>query len=79
MFQRMLGTVGLGSIAADPETAKLEEITPHRVNVPLPPRRQAAAPSSQPVRAPGEKVSELIGNTQRLAPATLAGSFSKLQ
>ena len=79
MFQRMLGTVGLGSIAADPESTKLEEITPHRVNVPLPPRRQAAAPSSQPVRAPGEKVSELIGNTQRLAPATLAGSFSKLQ
>ncbi|MCA3563010.1 MAG: hypothetical protein IOC90_16370 [Methylocystis sp.] len=79
VFQRMLGSVGLASGTAEPDPAKVQEITPHPVNVPLPPRRQASATVSPPARAPGDKVSELIGGTQRLAPANLAGSFSKLQ
>lgn len=79
VFQRMLGTVGLSLGSSEPEAAKLEEITPHRVTVPLPPRRQASLPAGPQARAAGEKVSELVGGTERLAPGTLAGGFSKLQ
>jgi murein L,D-transpeptidase YafK len=79
VFQRMMGSVGLGSGETETGSAKVEEITPHRVNVPLPPRRQASAPASPQARASGERVSEIISDTQRLAPASLAGSFSKLQ
>jgi hypothetical protein len=54
------------------------------VNVPLPPRRQAGAPAPGPQAAapavqPGQpapaagKVSEIISDTQRLAPASSAG------
>jgi murein L,D-transpeptidase YafK len=85
MFQRMLSGVGLGgSQPAAPPEAKVEEVTPQRVNVPLPPRRQAGAPAPGPQAAapavqPGQpapaagKVSEIISDTQRLAPASSAG------
>jgi hypothetical protein len=82
VFQRMIGTVGLGS-ADEPvaESAKVEEIAPRPVNVPLPPRRQAlAAPSAGPQAAvPATKLPEIIGQTQRLTPSSLAAGFSKLQ
>jgi hypothetical protein len=74
MFQRMLSGVGLGggqdAAAAEP---KVEEVAPHRVTVPLPPRRQAATPAPAAGR-----VSEIISDTQRLAPASAAG-FTRLQ
>jgi murein L,D-transpeptidase YafK len=83
VFQRMIGSVGLGG-KDDPvaDTAKVEEITPHRVNVPLPPRRQAqGAPSTGPqASAPAaSQLPEIIGQTQRLTPSSLAAGFSKLQ
>jgi murein L,D-transpeptidase YafK len=81
MFQRMLSGVGLGSASTDASAeAKVQEIAPQRVNIPLPPRRQAAAPAAPQAAAPAAsgKVSEIISDTQRLAPASAAG-FSKLQ
>jgi murein L,D-transpeptidase YafK len=81
-FQRLMGTVGLGSAEeAAPEAAKVEEIAPQRVNVPLPPRRQAqSAPAPGPqAAAPGSKLPPVIGDAQRLAPSGLASGFSKLQ
>jgi murein L,D-transpeptidase YafK len=81
-FQRLMGTVGLGSAEAPaPEAAKVEEIAPQRVNVPLPPRRQAqSAPAPGPqATAPASKLPELVGSSERLAPSSLASGFSKLQ
>jgi murein L,D-transpeptidase YafK len=82
VFQRMIGTVGLGSgdepVAA---SSKVEEIAPRPVNVPLPPRRQAqATPSTGPqAEVPATKLPDIIGQTQRLTPSSLAAGFSKLQ
>jgi murein L,D-transpeptidase YafK len=84
MFQRVLSGVGLGGgDDAKPADVKVEEVTPTRVNVPLPPRRQAATPSAPGPQAatpaaPG-RVSELISGPERLAPASAASGFSKLQ
>ncbi len=82
VFQRMIGSVGLGS-KDEPvaDTTKVEEITPHRVNVPLPPRRQAqGTPAAGPqAAAPASQLPEIIGQTQRLSPSSLASGFSKLQ
>jgi murein L,D-transpeptidase YafK len=81
-FQRMLGSVGLGAGEEQAaEAAKVEEIAPHRVNVPLPPRRQAAVPAvpGPQASAPAGKISPIISDTQRLNPASLASGFSKLQ
>jgi hypothetical protein len=82
VFQRMIGTVGLGS-ADEPVAAssKVEEIAPRPVNVPLPPRRQAqSAPSTGPqAEAPATKLPDIISQTQRLTPSSLAAGFSKLQ
>ncbi len=84
MFQRVLSGVGLGGgDDAKPADVKVEEVTPHRVNVPLPPRRQAATtstpgPQAATPAAPG-RVSELIAGPERLAPASAASGFSKLQ
>ncbi len=82
VFQRMIGSVGLGS-KDEPvaDSTKVEEIKPHRVNVPLPPRRQAqGTPSAGPqAAAPASQLPEIIGQTQRLSPSSLASGFSKLQ
>jgi murein L,D-transpeptidase YafK len=81
-FQRLIGSVGLGSAEEPaPAAAKVEEIAPQRVNVPLPPRRQAqSAPAPGPqATAPAPKLPELVGSTERLAPSSLASGFSKLQ
>ncbi|MGL4637858.1 MAG: L,D-transpeptidase family protein [Beijerinckiaceae bacterium] len=83
VFQRMMGSVGLGSQeTAKTDEAKLEEITPHRVTVPLPPRRQAAAnaPTAGPQASlPAAKVPDIISDTQRLAPSSLSSGFIKAQ
>lgn len=76
MFQRMMAGVGLGQAASGTADAKVEEIAPQRVTVPLPPRRQAgapAAPGPQAATPADGKVSEIITDTQRLAPASSAG------
>ncbi len=82
VFQRMIGSVGLGS-GDDPVAAssKVEEIAPRPVNVPLPPRRQAQnAPTTGPqATAPASQLPDIIGQTQRLSPSSLAAGFSKLQ
>jgi murein L,D-transpeptidase YafK len=79
VFQRVLTGVGLGSTAeAKSDDTRLEENAPQRVTVPLPPRRQASAPIVGPqASAPVSKLPDIIGDTQRLAPSSLAG-FSKL-
>jgi murein L,D-transpeptidase YafK len=79
MFQRVLSGVGLGA-SEEPQPAKVEEVAPTRVNVPLPPRRQANAPAAPgpQAAAPTGKLPEIISDTQRLAPSSMAG-FSKLQ
>jgi len=83
VFQRMIGVVGLSAGEAQAETPKLEEVAPQPVKVPLPPRRQAAASPTRPQAsldgAPGRGMSDLVGGTQRLNPASLASGFSKLQ
>ncbi len=82
VFQRMIGTVGLGSGDDTVATSSsVEEIAPRPVNVPLPPRRQAQnAPSSGPhADVPATRLPEIIGQTQRLTPSSLAAGFSKLQ
>jgi murein L,D-transpeptidase YafK len=80
MFQRVLTGVGL-SAAEEAKTAEsVQEVTPQRVTVPLPPRRQATAPVSAgpQASAPAVKLPEIISDTQRIAPSSMAG-FSKLQ
>ncbi len=81
VFQRVIGAVGFGGGDATAESAKVEEIAPQRVNVPLPPRRQAATGASPtgPQASLGRGVSDIVGDTQRLSPAGLASGFSKLQ
>jgi hypothetical protein len=76
VFQRMLGTVGLGSSTAAPEAeaTKVEEITPRAVTVPLPQKRQSAtAPAAI------SPVSSLATDAQRLAPGSMASGFSNLR
>jgi len=82
VFQRMIGVVGLGEATA--ETPKVEETAPQRVNVPLPPRRQASAGESGRAARPGPQAAapglpELVGDTHRLAPAGVVSGFTKLQ
>ncbi len=84
VFQRMIGAVGFGGgTDASAESAKVEEMAPQRVTIPLPPRRQAAV--GQPAATPRPQASldgglpAVIGDTQRLAPGSLASGFSKLQ
>jgi murein L,D-transpeptidase YafK len=82
VFQRMIGSVGLGSGDEPVATSsKVEEIAPRPVNVPLPPRRQAStSPATGPqAEAPASKLPDIIGQTQRLTPSSLAAGFSKLQ
>jgi murein L,D-transpeptidase YafK len=80
MFQRVLSGVGLGSDEPKAEGASAQPAAPQRVNVPLPPRRQANAPATPgpQATAPDTKVPAIIADTQRLAPSSMAG-FSKLQ
>jgi murein L,D-transpeptidase YafK len=81
MFQRVLAGVGLGgSQPVKAEESKVEEVAPQRVNVPLPPRRQAGAPAAPgpQAAAPAGRVSEIISGPERLAPSSMAG-FSNLQ
>ncbi len=84
VFQRMMGSVGLTSGEdAKVDDGKVQEITPQRVTVPLPPRRQAsvgAAPAPGPqAAAPVSRVPDIISDTQRLAPSSLATGFVKAQ
>ncbi len=86
VFQRMLGSVGLsGQEEAKIDETKVQEIARTPVTIPLPPRRQAAAPAGPttpqpgPQAATGTRLPDIISDTQRLAPSSLAGSgFSKL-
>jgi murein L,D-transpeptidase YafK len=75
-FQRMLGTVGLGSQEdPKPNETKVEEIAPQRVTIPLPPRRQAATGAST---GPQASLPAIISDTQRLSTGSIAGSgFTK--
>jgi murein L,D-transpeptidase YafK len=80
VFQRVLAGVGLGGSSPAKAEEKIEEVAPQRVNVPLPPRRQAgtpAAPGPQ-AAAPAGRVSEIISGPERLAPSSMAG-FSNLR
>jgi len=84
VFQRVLGSVGLNGqeeAKADPalgSDGKLEEISPKTVTIPLPPRRQAAAASSNGPQA-STRLPAVITDSQKLAPGTLVGSgFNKL-
>jgi murein L,D-transpeptidase YafK len=81
VFQRVMGTVGLSaSEEVKVDAAKVEEMAPQRVTVPLPPRRQATAPASVGPQASSSsvKVPDIIADTQRLIPSSMTG-FSKLQ
>jgi murein L,D-transpeptidase YafK len=81
VFQRMLGSAGLGGAQAEPKPAdvQVEEVTPRQVNVPLPPRRQAqgAAPDRQ-ATVPTSRLPAVVGGTERLGSSTLTSGFSKL-
>jgi murein L,D-transpeptidase YafK len=81
VFQRVMGTVGLSANEeVKVDAAKVEEMAPQRVTVPLPPRRQATAPSTVGPQASSSsvKVPDIISDTQRLIPSSMTG-FSKLQ
>ncbi len=79
VFQRVIGAVGFGGGDATAESGKVQEIAPQRVNVPLPPRRQAATGQAPGPQASVRGLSDIVGDTQRLSPAGLASGFSKLQ
>ncbi len=79
VFQRVIGAVGFGGGDASAESAKVEEIAPQRVNVPLPPRRQAANGQAPGPQASVGGLSDIVGDTQRLSPAGLVSGFSKLR
>jgi murein L,D-transpeptidase YafK len=66
LFDRMMGTVGLGGGSAPAEDGALQEHAPAPVNTPLPPRRQANAPS-------GQRTSDLVSSGERLIPAQMTG------
>ena len=72
VFQRVLGSVGLGkddeakSNASTADNPKVEEIPPRTVITPLPQRRQAATPAP--------KVSGIISDTKSLTPSSLLGA-----
>ncbi len=80
LFQRVLAGVGLGGSQPERTEEKVEEIARQRVNVPLPPRRQAGAPAAPgpQAAAPSGRVSEIISGPERLAPASMMG-FSNLR
>ncbi len=79
MFQRVLSGVGLGNDEVKVPDPAVKDTPRERVQVPLPPRRQADAPANPGPQAatPAAKVPEIISDTQRLAPSSMAG-FSKL-
>ncbi len=79
VFQRVIGAVGFGGGDATAESGKVQEIAPQRVNVPLPPRRQAATGQAPGPQASVRGLSDIVGDTQRLSPAGLVSGFSKLQ
>jgi murein L,D-transpeptidase YafK len=66
LFDRMLGTVGLGGGQPLSEDGTLREQAPAPVSVPLPPRRQAQAPA-------GQRTSDIMTSGERLIPVGMTG------